>query len=436
MIEINKEYERVFELLNKKVNMFITGEAGTGKSTLLQYLVNNKLKRTETVILAPTGRAAINVNGQTIHSFFQFVLGMLDNDYCPLSFNKDKIDTIKAIKTIIIDEVSMVRADLMAAIDRTLRFYRRSTRPFGGIQMLFFGDMYQLPPVLTKSEFDVYAMLGYNSPYFFDAGVFKTSKIAYINLTTIYRQKDENFKKLLNRIRHNDVDSEVMKEINSRMEVKVGRAPENLLILTVTNNVADKINSERLNKLKGPIVQLNGTFTGDFKRNSSLPVPDMIFLKPGAPVMMARNDPMGRWVNGSIGIFKGKRVNLNDDMYSDDSDIQVEINGVNYFVSKATWENTKYGLSSEGNIESSVSGTYSQYPVKLAWAVTIHKSQGQTFETVVIDKEGGAFAHGQMYVALSRCTSLEGIYLRNPIQKSDIILDKAVVNLEDYFITA
>lgn len=416
-IEINEQFQKALDLLeNTNKNVFITGKAGTGKSTLLNYF--RSITKKKLVVLAPTGVAALNVNGETIHSFFRFKPNVTIENIEKLSNKEAKL--YKNLDMIIIDEISMVRADLLDCIDYFLRINVRD-EPFGGIQMVFIGDLYQLPPVVTSKEKELFTKR-YNSQYFFDADVMKDLPLEFVELEKVYRQRDEMFIKLLNEIRNNTISEESLELLNSRVGAKFPEDTDYVVYLTTLNESVNEINMERLSSLKGKLYTWEAYIEGDFDE-SSLPGELILSLKKGAQIMMLNNDSKGRWVNGSIGkvysIKKGKDVDIIEVQFPD---------GRIEEVTPYTWEIFHYRYNEKKNIiESEIVGSFTQYPLRLAWAVTIHKSQGKTFDRVIIDLGRGVFAPGQVYVALSRCTSFEGIILRKPIKKGHILLDRRIV---------
>ena len=439
-LEFNEGFSRAFHTMeDTDKHVFITGRAGTGKSTLLQYFRQNTKK--SIAVLAPTGVAAVNVKGQTIHSFFNFKI-----DITPDSVRKirprDKA-VYKKLHAIVIDEISMVRADLLDCVDVFLRLHGRGkSMPFGGIQMIFIGDLYQLPPVVTSREKALF-MDYYKSPYFFDAMVFggnKTFNMEFIELEKVYRQKDASFLKLLNAIRNNTATDDDMNEINRRYipdfrdlsaSAQVGKGGSPIkdfedkdfsIYLTTTNNLADSINIKKLAEIKGKEYRYAGALEGDFSAKD-LPTGMEIVLKTGAQVMLLNNDSAGRWINGSIGRVVGIEKEDGRDA------ILVELSdGETVDVTPYKWEMYKFSYDKNRNmVTSEAVGSFTQYPLKLAWAVTIHKSQGMTFDNVIIDIGRGTFCHGQLYVALSRCTTLEGIVLKIPVSKKNILMDRRVV---------
>ena len=398
-------------------SVFITGRAGTGKSTLLEYFRTITAKKV--VALAPTGVAALNIKGQTIHSFFGF-----KPDITPLKVRRrEKGNGIyKKLDILVIDEISMVRADLLDCVDQFLRLNGpASHKPFGGIQMVFVGDLYQLPPVVTSREKDVFAGL-YETPYFFSSHVFRAFDMDFIELEKVYRQHDQGFIDLLNAIRNNSIDANGLGLLNRRCVPEYDTPGSGFsLRLTTTNAMAADLNAAELAKLKGKLHNFKAARVGKFN-DDAMPTSEQLMVKAGAQVMMLNNDSSGRWVNGSMGKITGFKKDEDGGLC-----IGVHISGGEYeMVEPYTWEIFNYKFEGR-EIKSEVVGTFTQYPLMLAWAVTIHKSQGKTFERVVIDIGRGTFAHGQMYVALSRCTSLEGIVLKQIIEKKHIWMDWRVV---------
>jgi len=404
-----KGLEGEFLELFKKIessneSFFVTGKAGTGKSTFLKNFSSKTKKRF--VVLAPTGVAALNVSGQTIHSFFKFPPRIITNSHIKKAENSKIYSRIDCL---IIDEASMVRADLMDGVDKFMRLNGKDSKlPFGGAQLLLFGDLCQLPPVSNDSEY-IFSNY-YNSPYFFDAKCFKNLKLNVVELSKVYRQKDEGFIKILNEVREGDLSDEALKIINSRVSNKETDA----LILTCTNWQALSINALRIDKLAGKKVVLSGEVTGELKE---FPVPKELELKVGAKVMIVKNHPDFLYCNGSLGLVHKIEPNL----------VTVNLNGSYFGIERHNYEKIKYDYDERHDkIISKTVATFKQFPLKLAYALTIHKSQGQTFDDLVIDFGSGAFAHGQAYVALSRCSSLNGLVLRKPLKKSDIIVDKRI----------
>lgn len=423
-IDFNDEFAAVFEALeNTSENLFVTGKAGTGKSTLLQYFRHRTQK--DIAVLAPTGVSAINIKGQTIHSFFQFKPDITPQTAADIPIRKRKRELFKKLDAIVIDEVSMVRADLMDCVDTVLRLYGpQYNKPFGGIQMIFFGDLFQLPPVVSREEEDIFRT-AYKTPFFFSAKVFQQSKFRTMYLKKIYRQKDEQFIHMLNAVRDNAVGAHHVHAFNSRFKPNYKIDPKEIYIaLTTTNALAERVNTQQLSLLSTPTKIYEGILSGEFDKKS-LPTAQILEIKKGAQVMMLNNDVDKRWVNGSLGIVAGIKA----DPEGEDIIVVDLENGGQVDVKKFNWEIYQYYLE-EGTeaLASKVVGYFTQYPLKLAWAVTIHKSQGQTFDKVIIDVGFGTFAHGQMYVALSRATSLEGIILKQPLNPRHILLDERVVD--------
>lgn len=422
-IEINAQFKKALEVMeNTRKNVFITGKAGTGKSTLLDYYRN--ITRKKIVVLAPTGVAALNVQGETIHSFFRFKPDITVQKVKKLSAKKARI--FKELDAIIIDEISMVRSDLLDCVDCFLR--RNAKKPkeaFGGLQMIFIGDLYQLPPVVTAKEKEIF-MLHYKSQYFFDAAAFKDFSMEFIELEKVYRQKDQTFINLLNVIRNNSITEEGLFMLNKRVGAgfSAGSVKGYTVCLTTTNQTAAEINSGRLESLKTKVFMYSAEIDGDFKEHA-YPTDNELRVCVGAQVMLLNNDAQKRWVNGSIGEITD--IKFNSGKGADSIFVRLS-DGNTKEVLPYTWEIFHFSFDENTYaIESETIGSFTQYPIKLAWAVTIHKSQGKTFDRVIIDMGRGAFAHGQTYVALSRCTSFEGISLTKPIKKSDIFMDWRIV---------
>ena len=416
--ELNNEFKKYFkEMENTLNNIFITGKAGTGKSTLLHYFKLNSQKNF--VALAPTGVAAIKIKGETLHSFFRLPIKtpILKRDIkrLPSSRFGGNREIVKNLDILIIDEASMVRADVLDAIDYSLRINRsKMSIPFGGVQIILFGDLYQLPPVITSEETGAfqkeYKGVG-DAGYFFNSNIIKKEKIDFKKneLLTVYRQSEKEFIDFLDRVRTENVSDKDIEYINKR--VKNPENEDDLIILTVTNKRASEINLKKLNKIKSKTCKYVAEITGNFSEKQ-FPTDETLELKKDAQIMMIYNEK-GKWVNGSIGKI----------VFIDEDNIKVKINKETYNVDKKKWEKKKYYLDNANKIKEKVIGTFYQYPIKIAWAITIHKSQGQNLKKVIIDLDTGAFATGQLYVALSRCTIYKGIYLRTPIIRNDVKCD-------------
>ena len=427
----NPELKQALQIIHYTRNsLFLTGKAGTGKSTLLRYIASTTKKKH--VILAPTGIAAINAGGVTLHSFFKLPFHpLLPNDtrYSvrnirnTLHYYGEKIKMLRELELIIIDEISMVRADIIDFIDKVLRVYCRNMRePFGGKQMLFVGDIYQLEPVLKEEDRQLLHNF-YQGYFFFDAIVFRTFRLISIELRKVYRQSDPVFINILDHIRSNHATDADLALLNKRVTTNQVVPSDNEMRITLSTrrDTVDYINQQELAKLSGDTVVFTGIIKGEFPENS-LPTPIKLEVKPGAQVIFIKNDMSHRWVNGTLGtvtcIDKSKQIIT---VVTDDKK--------EYDVEPDQWENIRYHFNEkEQKIEDELIGTYIQFPLRLAWAITIHKSQGLTFKNVNIDFTGGVFAGGQTYVALSRCTSLEGINLKSAIRPSEIFVRQEVTN--------
>lgn len=418
-LSLNKEYVDVLNQLEQSSeHFFITGKAGTGKSTLLQLFRNTTQKKF--AILAPTGIAALNVRGQTIHSFFGFPPRMLDKS--EIVRRKD-YRLFNQFDGIIIDEVSMVRADLLDNIDLFLRIQRNKDIPFGGVQMIFFGDLFQLPPVISSDFERQYFREHYDSPYFFSAKVFDGGReLNMIELHQVFRQDERHFIRLLDNIRQRSFDYDDLMELNERV-VSPPQDIQYLINLCARNATADQINKEALERLEDKPFIFTARIEGDFQP-SFFPTESQLLLKRGAQVMFVKNDLQKQFVNGTLGILKHIEE---DELLVDIMDEHGQEKTIK--VSRLSWENIKYrpDLLDPTKINADVTGSFTQFPLRLAWAITIHKSQGKTFDRVSIDMGAGAFEAGQTYVALSRCRRLGGIYLKKAIQPRDIIVDPLIL---------
>lgn len=428
----NDEFQHVWNLIkNTHRSVFMTGKAGTGKSTFLRYICANT-KKTH-VVLAPTGIAAVNVGGQTLHSFFKIPFKPLlpdDPEFSPrrirktLRYSAEKIKLIRKLDLIIIDEISMVRADVIDFIDKVLRIYANNMRePFGGKQLLFVGDVFQLEPVVTRDMREILRRY-YKQFFFFNAHVFSSLGLVPIELRKIYRQTDNHFVSLLDRVRISHATAADLYQLNTRYVADYAEEEGYVMTLATRRDTVDAINEEHMSALTTPEYTFEGEVTGTYPDND-LPTAKVLTLKKGAQVIFIRNDMDGRWVNGSIGIVS--EVN--------ESCIRVALeDGELHELEPEMWENIQYYYDEkEKKVMETLLGTFKQYPIKPAWALTVHKSQGLTFNKVVIDFAGGAFTSGQTYVALSRCTSLEGITLLKPLSQRDIIVSTAVTDFSREF---
>ena len=430
----NPEFQNALRLIQyTRQSVFLTGKAGTGKSTFLKHVC--KVTKKKYVVLAPTGIAAINAGGSTLHSFFKLPFHPLLPDdpnfqgkklHDTLKYSSDHRKLIQNIELVIIDEISMVRADIIDFIDKVLRIYSRNMRePFGGKQVLLVGDIFQLEPVVKTDEREIISRF-YPNPYFFSARVFQEMELVAIELTKVYRQTDKVFVGVLDRIRTNTAGSADLQLLNTRCNAPIHKGENDMYITLATRrDTVDHINEQKLAELPGKAVKLQGEIHGEFPENS-LPTLMELIVKPGAQVIFIKNDQEKRWVNGTIGTISG----LSDDgiMYV------VTEDGKEFDVHKESWSNVRYRYNeTEKKIEEEELGTFIQYPIRLAWAITVHKSQGLTFSRAIIDFSGGVFAGGQTYVALSRCTSLEGIQLKREITRADIFVRPEIVSFSHRF---
>ena len=432
----NKEFQDALQLItHTRQSVFLTGKAGTGKSTFLKYICNHTKKKY--VVLAPTGIAAINAGGVTLHSFFKLPFRPMLPDDPDLSLShgrifeffkypKEKRKIIAEVDLIIIDEISMVRADIIDCVDRILRVYSGNMRlPFGGKQLLFVGDVFQLEPVVPSDQKEILSLF-YASPFFFSARVFKDINLVPIELQKVYRQTDSVFINILDRIRNNAARKQELDTLNGRYFPSFEPQNEDMYITLATRrDQVDFINEKKLAELPGEEYVSVGKIEGDFPE-SSLPTQLNLSINEQAQVIFIDNDYERRWVNGTIGMVSG--IDENGNVY-----VLLE-SGVEHLVEPTSWRNYKYKYNEkEKRIEEEIVGTFEQLPIRLAWAITVHKSQGLTFSRVVVDLTGGVFAGGQTYVALSRCTSLEGLVLKSKISSRDIFIRKEIVEFSQIF---
>lgn len=431
-MEMNEEFRLAEQFVNEtSTSLFLTGKAGTGKTTFLRHIVNASSKNS--VVIAPTGVAAIHASGSTIHSMFGLPLkafipvddpvdhNIANNPYSlrkHLKYRRDKRKLLQELELLIIDEISMVRADVLDEVDFALRYVRRNSLPFGGVQVLAIGDLFQLSPVVRRSEWPTLSPY-YSKPYFFESKVWKNLGALTLELKKVYRQKNETFLSVLNRIRTGKTTPDDISLLNRRLVSKEDKNTQpDTIVLTTHNATADRLNQERLNKLSGNVYHFKAKVKGNFSE-SSYPVESDITLKKGAQVMFVRNDTESqRYFNGKI----GKVIEVNDEEVTvkcgDEEPIEVE---------RIEWENMQYKLDNKDEIIQDKIGSFTQYPLRLAWAITVHKSQGLTFDKLALDLSR-SFAPGQVYVALSRCRTLEGLHLHSPIKRHNILIDKTIVD--------
>jgi ATP-dependent DNA helicase PIF1 len=416
------DYEAALDYLRDAGgHLFVTGRAGTGKSTLLRALCD--MVEAEHVVVAPTGLAAVNVGGQTIHSFFGLPPRLIRQEDIRRSRNGA---VMRRMKLLIIDEVSMVRADLMWAIDQSLRINRgRPREPFGGVRLVLFGDLHQLPPIVQEAEVAAHLETTHGGPFFFSIGALREGLGTHLlELSHVFRQSDEALIDVLNRIREGDVDEDHLELLNTRVSpIRTLAEGDPYVILTPTNAAAHRINMAYLDAISALPVTYSASVTGEYSQ-SAHPTDETLVLKAGAKVMLLRNDAERRWVNGTIA-----RISR-----LDEKRVWIDLDGKETEVEPVTWEARRYAYDQGAQkIVETVAGTFKQYPLRLAWALTIHKSQGLTLDRVYIDLGRGTFAHGQAYVALSRCRTLEGLVLARPLRPRDILFDPAAMGYREIF---
>ena len=414
---LDGEQLQIFNKLDNSIgNFFITGKAGTGKSYLLKHFEHKTEKHC--IIVSPTGISAINIGGVTINSAFKLPPKFIQEEDLNLSsLNYNQLDVLRNIDAVIVDEISMVRLDILRAVDWRLRKVRNNNLPFGGVQIILFGDPYQLAPVV-EPECRKYFYDRFGGPFFFNYPPYWNANFQIWELLEIRRQ-DENeeriFINILNQIRVKKISQENLSILNSRAEIP---APsEEIITITSRNETATRINGERLARLPGNEFTFKADMDGKFEKKTTFPADDLLSLKAGAQVMFLKNDAEKQWFNGTIGIVE----NLSS------KSVDVSIGGIIYPVDRETWTRIEYTYNREKKrVEEQVISSFTQYPLRLAWAVTTHKSQGRTYDKVLVDLDGGAFAHGQLYVALSRCRKFSNLYLERPIEHRDIIVDPLV----------
>jgi ATP-dependent DNA helicase PIF1 len=424
---LSEEFQYILDLLEKTPSsLFLTGKAGTGKSTLLNLFRSTTRKRV--AVVAPTGVAALNVQGQTIHSFFGFPPRIVTPQEASHKVSRKDLQRLyKNLQILIIDEISMVRADVLDGMDRFLRVNRENYRPFGGVQVVMVGDLFQLPPVVNRDPIEqAYFTEYYETPYFFSAKVLQEPDFLLdkVELSKVYRQESRLFLRLLQAVRVNELDYDDLEDLNERYQPNYAPEP-GYITLCARNATADRINRDELGKLSTPIHKYMADVSGNFDANL-YPTELELSLREGAQVMFVKNDPDKNFVNGTIGIIEALGKEHVHVRIKDEAGRSKLID-----VARMEWQILRYRSDVSGGIEAESVGTFLQYPLKLAWGITIHKSQGKTFDQVLLDLGTGAFEHGQLYVALSRCRTLEGIVLRQKIRPQDVITDERVVAFYD-----
>ena len=422
--EISKEMQAAITATSNGKSLFITGRAGTGKSTLLTYLREEVLKNNY-VVVAPTGVAAINVGGSTIHKFFGFLPDITFQHIESAEYHPRNQKIMKNLKTLIIDEISMVRADLLDCVEKALRkFGPKPNKPFGGVQVIFVGDLFQLTPIVVNSEKE-FLYPHYETPFFFSSNGYKNIQMHKVVLKKVYRQSEIDFLEISNGIRVNQTTPEILDLLNTRVLPDFEPAKDIFFItLVATNAMANSINQQELEKLKGKVHKSQAHIKGALTK-SEYPAELEINFKVGSQIMMLNNDAESRWVNGTLATIE--KINLDDPRKEAHIVIKVASSEERYDVGKHIWDVMRPRSEGTVLVYDSI-GSFAQYPFMLAWAITIHKSQGKTFENVIINLAAKTFAAGQLYVALSRCTTLGGLVLRQPIDSSQVILDERVLD--------
>jgi len=416
--QLSQHQTRLIEyLFEQRPNVFLTGRAGTGKTTLMREFLRRAGNRA--AVLAPTGVAAMQAGGQTIHSFFHFPPRLIEaRDIRKVRHRR----VVQALETLVIDEISMVRSDMMWAIDKSLRLNRERDEPFGGVQVILVGDLAQLPPVIQGAEAE-YLETKHGGPFFFHPPPFRDAGFTLVELEQVFRQTDEYFINILNAVRDGDLTSDEAADLNDRVTGRSGlEASLSHIVLTSTNEAAFRINQARIQGLATPERTYEGKVEGQFDQRL-FPVEDPLVLKIGARVMLTRNDPQGRWVNGTLGEVEG----------FDEKAVRVRIGDNIYAIEPQKWERNAYAFDAAAQaLTKTTAGSFTQYPLRLAWAMTIHKAQGLTLDNVYLDLARRLFAHGQAYVALSRARSLEGLELSRPLTPGDIISDPRIFDVRSF----
>lgn len=413
--KLGEEQQKMYNKVeNTYDNYLITGKAGTGKSELLKYLVKHTSKKT--IVLAPTGIAALNIGGMTLHSLFHFDWGIQEEQEIIDKWYEHSSEILKVVDMIVLDEIFMIRPDLFEAVSIILQNVRKCYLPFGGVQIVGFGDPYQLPPIINNKYSDIakYIQHKYNGNFFFNAPSFKDGEFKIYELTHVYRQNDSKFIDILNQIRDGSYTLQTLEEINKRVLEPLDK--ENIVFLNTTRKAVDTINSSELSKLNNETYHYLAETVGNIDEGY-YPTDYDIELKKDAHVIMVANDPNGRWVNGTPGIITDLFPNY----------VIVKIAGVEYPVGRKKWEKKKYQYNAENDeLTQYTDGEFKQLPLKLAWAMTVHKSQSKTYDSILVDLSNGAFECGQVYVALSRCRTMEKLYLKRPITPKDIKVNQEI----------